>query len=75
MHPVTSCLQGDEARVEIRVNWAEKGAFLKWEIPAVLKEAIPFAETAYGVMEHRSDGEEKVFHRWCGFFDKNKNAP
>lgn len=37
-----------------------------------MKEAIPFAETAYGVMEHRSDGEEKVFHRWCGFFDKNK---
>lgn len=64
--------RGTKLRVEIRVNWAEKGAFLKWEIPAVLKEAIPFAETAYGVMEHRSDGEEKVFHRWCGFFDKNK---
>lgn len=65
--------KGTKIQVEIRVNWAEKGAFLKWEIPTVMKKGMPLAETAYGVTAHSSDGEEKVFHRWCGFFDEEEN--
>ena len=58
-------------KTEVRVNWAEKGAFLKLELPTALRPAAALAETAYGVMEHECDGREKVFHRWCGLFDES----
>ena len=63
--------KGTKVKTEVRVNWAEKGAFLKLELPTALRPAAALAETAYGVMEHECDGREKVFHRWCGLFDES----
>lgn len=63
-------VQGSNLDVELQVNWAEKGRFLKWEIPTVMEEGVPLSETAYGVMEQAADGEEKVFQRWCGFWEQ-----
>lgn len=63
--------KGTKVKTEVRVNWAEKGAFLKLELPTALRPAAALAEAAYGVMEHECDGREKVFHRWCGLFDES----
>lgn len=56
--------------LQLRVNWAEKGRFLKLEIPTSLKEAVPVSESAYGAVTQQADGEEKVFQRWCGLWEK-----
>lgn len=60
---------GSALKVDVRVSWAEKGRFLKLEIPTGFSGAALYSETAYGVMEQRQDGEEKVFQRWCGLWD------
>lgn len=65
--------QGNAVRVDLRVNWAEKGSFLKLEIPTVFSEAAAYSETAYGVMEQKQDGEEKVFQRWCGLWNADRD--
>ncbi|HJC25440.1 MAG TPA: alpha-mannosidase [Candidatus Eisenbergiella merdavium] len=54
--------------LELAVNWAEKGRFLKLEIPTIFHEGSAFSETAYGVTAQEQDGDEKVFHRWCGLW-------
>ena len=58
--------------MQVRVNWAEKGRFLKLEIPSCLKRAMPISETAYGAVKQQADGEEKVFQRWCGLWEAEK---
>lgn len=67
-------VQGTAITVEIKVNWTEKGKFLKFEIPTCLKEAKGRSETAYGVVDQEADGNEKVFHRWCGLWDSEENS-
>lgn len=64
--------QGDYMDINVRVNWAEKGSFLKYELPAALEKGNAFGETAYGKMEYASDGQEKVFHRYCGVYDEKR---
>jgi len=65
--------KGTAVDIEIRVDWAEKGNFLKLVIPTVLKEACPMGETAYGIMEYEADGKEKVSQRFNGLFDQNED--
>lgn len=65
--------QGTAVELECVVNWAEKGAMLKLEIPTILNNGVPMGETAFGVMEYEADGQEKVGHRWNGIFDKEKD--
>lgn len=64
---------GTAVEMEYTVEWLEKGAFLKMEIPTVLKEGKVLGETAYGVQEHAMDGLEKVSQRWNGIFDFEKD--
>lgn len=65
--------QGTAVEVECMVNWAEKGAVLKLELPTMLAEGTPMGETAFGVMEYEADRKEKVGHRWNGIFDFEKD--
>lgn len=65
---------GTAVTVEVKVNWTEKGKFLKFEIPTCLKEAKGRSETVCGVMDQETDGKEKVFHRWCGLWDGQENS-
>lgn len=67
-------VHGTAITVDVKVNWTEKGRFLKFEIPTCLKGAKALTETAYGVMEQETDGQEKVFQRWCGLWDLEENA-
>lgn len=67
-------VHGTAVTVEVKVNWTEKGKFLKFEIPTCLEEAKGRSETAYGVMEQKADGKEKVFHRWCGLWDREEKC-
>lgn len=53
----------------VRVDWAEKGKFLKLELPTSLVDSDARSETAYGIMEQNQDGEEKVIQRWCGLWE------
>lgn len=62
---------GDYVDINICVNWAEKGSFLKFELPTVLEQGSAFGETAYGKMEYETDGQEKVFHRYCGLCEED----
>lgn len=59
--------------LEVKVEWLEKGAFLKLEFPTVLTEGQALSETAFGVQEHEKDGLEKVSQRWNGLFDFEKD--
>ena len=61
--------RGTAVTVQVCVNWAEKGKFLKFEVPTCMEDSVPYSETAYGVMKQQADGEEKVFHRWCGLWN------
>jgi len=64
---------GTAVELEAKVEWLEKGAILKLELPTVLTEGQAFGETAFGVQEHEKDGLEKVSHRWNGLFDFEKD--
>lgn len=64
---------GESIELQLRVDWAEKGRFLKLEIPTRMQEGIPYSETAYGVNRQKADGEEKVFQRWCGIWEEEKD--
>ena len=65
--------RGTAVELEAKVEWLEKGAFLKLELPTVLAEGQALGETAFGVQEHEKDGLEKVSHRWNGLFDFEKD--
>lgn len=57
----------------IRVDWAEKGKFLKLELPACFAKSDAYSETAYGIVEQKQDGEEKVIQRWCGLWEQEES--
>ena len=59
--------------MELSVNWAEKGRFLKLEIPTIFTDGKARSETAYGVTDQKQDGDEKVFHRWCGLWSREED--
>ena len=64
---------GTAVDLEAKVEWLEKGAFLKLELPTVLTKGQALGETAFGVQEHEKDGLEKVSQRWNGLFDFEKD--
>ena len=64
--------KGTSVEVKVRVNWAEKGAMLKLEIPTAFSDGIARTETACGVNVHEMDGLEKVMQRWCGIWSQDE---
>lgn len=65
--------KGTAVELSYKVEWLEKGALLKMEVPTVLKDGTVLGETAYGVQEYAMDSLEKVSHRWNGVFDFKKD--
>lgn len=50
---------GTAVELEVKVEWLEKGAFLKLEFPTVLTEGPGLSETAFGVQEHEKTASRK----------------
>lgn len=65
--------KGKDVDLEISVEWMEKGKMLKLEIPTCLN-GENLCETAYGVQIYEASEKERVFQRWCGVFDKEKDG-
>lgn len=65
--------RGTEIEVNTRVYWNEKSRMLKLSIPTMLGDARYLGQTAYGVNELPSDGNEAVSQKWVAAVSDGMN--
>ena len=65
--------QGTEIEIETRVHWNEKNRMLKLSVPTVCRNAAYLGQTAYGVGELPSNGNEAVAQKWVAVVSKTDN--
>jgi alpha-mannosidase len=54
-----------ELEVEIRVQWNEKDSLLKLRVPTPFADAVCLGQTAFGVEEIASNGDESAAQKWA----------
>jgi len=65
--------KGSEIKVTVRVFWDEKMTMLKLAIPTTIKTGKYIGQSAYGVEDLLTNGDEMVSHKWNMICD-DKNA-
>jgi len=65
--------QGTEIEVELRVYWNEKDKMLKLAVPTLLSPCQYLGQTAYGINQLSSNGEEAVSQKWVAIISKPKD--
>jgi alpha-mannosidase len=66
--------KGTEIQVEVRVNWSEKSKMLKISIATPFKESKYLGQTAFGVEELVTNGDEVVAQKWVSLVSENSDA-
>jgi len=66
--------QGTEIEVEARVHWCEKDKMLKLSVPTLFPKARYIGQTAYGIADLPSDGNEAVAQKWLAAVSDEDDA-
>ncbi len=66
--------KGTEIEVETRVHWLEKDRMLKLSLPTLLKNAYYIGQTAFGVAELPSNGDEAVSQKWTAVVSREDDV-
>jgi alpha-mannosidase len=66
--------RGTELEIELRVLWNEKDKMLKLSVPTLLRAARYIGQTAYGMADLPSDGNEAVAQKWVAVVAKDSDA-
>ena len=64
---------GAEIELETRVQWNEKDRMLKLAVPTITEDGVYLGQTAYGVAELPSNGNEAVAQKWVAVVSRKKN--
>lgn len=63
--------QGAQIEVEVRVHWNEKNRMLKLSVPTVLRKARYLGQTAFGIHDLPTSGDELVAQKWVAAVASN----
>lgn len=66
--------QGTEIEVEVRVHWCEKDKMLKLSVPTLFPKARTIGQTAYGIADLPSNGNEAVAQKWVAAVSDEDDA-
>jgi alpha-mannosidase len=66
--------RGTEIEVEVRVHWAEKDKMLKLAVPTPFKKCRYIGQTAYGIAQLPSYGNEAVAQKWVAVVSSDPDA-
>ncbi len=66
--------KGTEVEIELRIHWNEKDKMLKLAVPTLLKKGRYIGQTAYGVAELPSNGNEAVAQKWVAVVSESEAA-
>lgn len=64
---------GTEIDVSIRVNWNEKSKMLKIALPTSFQNSDYLGQTAYGIDQLKTNGDEMVSQKWCAAVSKTED--